>query len=188
MIANIRADSMRGFFGLSPDIITKLAIEGWRNRVCPHFDAPVPAANFHVTLAFLGQISPKQLDALCESVNQIGQIHAFDISLNQVGYWSKPKALWLGCKDTQNEHLQLVKSLVKIANSIGLQLPKEDYIAHLTLARKCSVNPPAALISPTFSWHNAEFHLYESVSGKKGRAYHIRQTWPLARLLAFKAV
>ena len=89
---------MRAFFGLSPDIKTKLAIEGWRNKVFPHFDAPVPAANFHVTLAFLGKISPKQLDALCESVNQIDQIHAFDVSLNQIGYWSKPKALWLGCK------------------------------------------------------------------------------------------
>ena len=179
---------MRAFFGLSPDIKTKLAIEGWRNKVFPHFDTPVPAANFHVTLAFLGKISPKQLDALCESVNQIDQIHAFDVSLNQIGYWSKPKALWLGCKNTQNTHRQLAKILYQISHSVGLQLPKQDYIAHLTLARKCSVNPPAALISPTFSWHNAEFHLYESVSGKKGVSYHIRQTWPLARLFAFKAV
>jgi len=179
---------MRAFFGLSPDIKTKLAIEVWRNKAFPHFDAPVPSINFHVTLAFLGQISPKQLDALCESVNQIDQIHAFEVSLNQVGYWSKPKALWLGCKNTQDSHRQLAKILSKISHSVGLQLPKQDYIAHLTLARKCLVSPPAALIEPTFSWYNAEFHLYESVSGKKGVSYHIRQTWPLARLFAFKVV
>ena len=179
---------MRAFFGLSPDVTTKLAIQAWRNKAFPHFDAPVPAANFHVTLAFLGQVSPKQLDALCEAVEQISEIHTFDISLNQVGYWSKPKALWLGCKETQKEHLQLAKSLSQIANSIGLQLPKQDYIAHLTLARKCSVNPPAALIEPTFTWRNAEFHLYESVSGNKGVSYHIRHTWPLAKLFAFRSV
>jgi 2'-5' RNA ligase len=179
---------MRAFFGLSPDVNTKLAIELWRSKAFPYFDTPVPAANFHVTLAFLGLISPKQIDALCEAVNQISEIPTFDVSFNQVGYWSKPKALWLGCKETQNEHLQLAKSLSQIANSIGLQLPKQDYIAHLTLARKCSVNPPAPLIEPTFTWRNAEFHLYESVSGKKGVSYHIRHTWPLTKLFAFKSV
>ena len=187
MITNIRGDSTRAFFGLSPDVRTKLAIEVWRNKAFHHFDAPVPAANFHVTLAFLGQVSPKQLDILCDAVNQIDDIHAFDITLDQVGYWSKPKALWLGCTDTQNEHLQLAKRLSQIANSIGLQLPKQDYIAHLTLARKCAVNSPAPFIEPTFTWRNTEFHLYESVSGKKGVSYHIRESWSLAKLFAFKS-
>jgi len=179
---------MRAFFGLSPDVKTKLAIDAWRNKAHPHLNAPVPAANFHVTLAFLGQILPKQLDALCEGANQMSEIQTFDVSLNQVGYWSKPKALWLGCEDTQNEHLQLTKNLTQIANAIGLQLPKQDYVAHLTLARKCSINPPAPLIAPNFTWRNTEFHLYESVSGKKGMSYHIRHTWPLARLFSFKSI
>jgi 2'-5' RNA ligase len=179
---------MRAFLGLSPDVKTKLAIELWRNKAFPCFYAPVPAANFHITLAFLGQISPKQLDTLCDSVNQISEIQTFDVSLNQVGYWSKPKALWLGCQNTQSEHLQLSKSLTKIANATGLQQTKQDYVAHLTLARKCSVNPPLPLMPPHFTWRNTEFHLYESVSGKKGVSYHIKHTWPLAKLFAFKSV
>ena len=170
---------MRAFFGLSPDTKTKLAIDAWRIKAFPYVNNLVPAANFHVTLAFLGQISPKQLEVLCEGVKQISDIHTFDISLNRVGYWSKPKALWLGCHKTQNTHLQLSKRLHQLANSVGLQLPKQDYVAHLTLARKCSINPPAPLIEPTFNWRNTEFHLYESVSGKKGVSYHIRQSWPL---------
>ena len=182
---------MRAFFGLSPDIKTKLALEVWRNKAFPHFDAPVPAANFHVSLAFLGQITSKQLDELYEAVKQMAEIHTFDVSLDQVGYWPKPKALWLGCKDTCNEHLQLAKSLSQISNTIGLQIPKQNYTAHLTLAKKCSVNPPAPLIEPTFTWRNAEFHLYESVldpRAKKGVSYHIRHSWPLAKRFAFKSV
>ena len=179
---------MRAFFGLSPDVKTKLAIEVWRNKAFPHFNAPVPAANFHVTLAFLGQIIPQRLDELCEAVDQLTGIHTFDVSLNQVGYWSKPKALWLGCNNVHNEHLKLTKSLSQIGNSIGLQLPKQDCIPHLTLARKCSVNPPLALIEPTLAWHNAEFHLFESVSGKKGVSYHIRHSWLLAKVFAFKSI
>jgi 2'-5' RNA ligase len=178
---------MRAFFGLSPNVKTKLAIEAWRNEAFPHFDAPVPAANFHITLAFLGQVSPRQLDELCEAVDQITDIHTFDASLNQVGYWSKPKALWLGCNDTHHQHLQLAKSLSQIANSVGLQLPKQDYIAHLTLARKCSVNPPAASIEPLFTWRNAEFHLFESVSTKQGVSYRISHSWPLAKVFAFRS-
>jgi 2'-5' RNA ligase len=188
MITNISRGSMRAFFGLSPNVKTKLAIEAWRNNACSHFYATVPAANFHVTLTFLGQVSPKQLDALCEGVDQITEIQTFDVSLNQVGYWSKPKALWLGCKETQDEHLKLVKNLSQIANSIGLPIPKQDYVAHLTLARKCTVNPPAPLIEPEFTWRNAEFHLYESVSGNTRVHYQIRHTWQLAALFSSKSV
>lgn len=179
---------MRAFLGLSPDAKTKLAIEVWRNKAFPKFDAPVPAVNFHVTLAFLGQISPKQQEELCGGIEQITDIPTFNVSFKRVGYWSKPKALWLGCEETQNTHLQLSKQLHQIANSVGLQLPKQDYVPHITLARKCVINPPAPLIEPTFSWHNAEFHLYESVSGKKGVSYQIRQSWPLAKRFAFKSV
>ena len=188
MITNMRGCSMRAFFGLSPDIKTKLAIEVWRSKAFPCFNAPVPAANFHITLAFLGQISPQQREALCEGVNQISEIQTFDVLLNQVGYWSKPKALWLGCQDTHNEHQHLWKNLTQVANAIGLALPKQDYIAHLTLARKCSLNPPTPSMVPKFTWHNTEFHLYESVSGKKGVSYHIRHTWPLAGLYALESV
>ena len=177
---------MRAFFGLSPDTHTKLAIEVWRNKAFSHFDAPVPAANFHVTLAFLGRISPRQLDVLFERVPKISGIHTFDVALNHVGYWSKPKALWLGCQYTQDGHRTLSKILTQTANSISLQLPKQDYVAHLTLARKCSVNPPTPLIEPDFNWHNAAFHLFESVSGKKGVSYHIRHTWQLAKKCDFE--
>jgi 2'-5' RNA ligase len=44
------------------------------------------------------------------------------------------------------------------------------------------------LMPPHFTWRNTEFHLYESVSGKKGVSYHIKHTWPLAKLFDFKSV
>ena len=179
---------MRAFFGLSPDTKTKLAIEAWRKEAFPHLVAPVPVANFHVTLAFLGQVSTKQLDALCKEASHIYEIHTFGVLLDRLGYWPKPKALWLGCQNTQAEHLILSKRLIQIANTIGLQLPKKDDIAHLTLARKCLGHFPVPLIEPNFTWHNAEFHLFESVSGKKGVAYHIRHTWTLSKQPAFKSV
>ena len=170
---------MRAFFGLSPDANTKLAIQAWRNKAYPDLDAPVPAANFHVTLAFLGNVSVKQLDTIISLVDEMPSVTAFDVSLNLLGYWPKPKAFWLGSQQTANEHLILSKQLHEIANKSGLLLQERDYVAHLTLARKCTVSPPAPTIPANFQWHNDKFHLFESKSSPKGVYYPILQSWPM---------
>lgn len=177
---------MRAFFGLSPDSSTKLAIQAWRNKALPDFDYPVVPANFHITLAFLGQILPKHVDQMQTSIDAMPAIKEFNVTLDHIGYWAKPKALWLGCEQTQAAHLSLAKQLTKIAKSAGLSMRKEDYIAHLTLARKCKVNPPAPLIAPKFTWRASHFHLFESVSGPRGVTYIIRQSWPLQKGFAFQ--
>lgn len=177
---------MRAFLGLSPDPQTKLAIQAWRDKTLPAFNAPVPAANFHVTLAFLGQVTEKQLDSICSQIEQQDPFPEFKVNLDHVGYWSKPKAFWLGSKHTQAHHLNLASQLQKIARQGGIFLSKQDYVAHLTLAQKCVTNPPTPLIDPQFSWHNSEFHLFESVSSAHGVAYHIRHSWPLAKRFAWQ--
>lgn len=186
IIPNLMDNSMRAFFGLSPDPSTKLAIEAWRNKAFPDFDSPVVAANFHVTLAFLGQVLPKNLDQMYGLIESMPAIREFDVTLDHLGYWSKPKALWLGCEHAAPEHVSLAKQLNKIAKSTGLNMRKEEYIAHLTLARKCKVNPPAPLITPLFTWQASQFHLFESVSGPHGVTYIIRQSWPLEKRFAFQ--
>ncbi|WP_158972295.1 RNA 2',3'-cyclic phosphodiesterase [Paraglaciecola sp. L3A3] len=176
---------MRAFLGLSLDGKTKLAIEAWRNKALPNFNTPVPAVNFHVTLAFLGQVTAKNLDALTSQIATMPEVSEFSVSLNHMGYWAKPKACWLGCDNTHQAHLQLASQLNKIAKTSGLIIPKQDYVPHLTLARKCTLNPPAPLIEPDFSWQAKEFHLFESVSSPHGVAYHIRLSWPLKMAFSF---
>ena len=177
---------MRAFFGLSPDPSTKMAIEAWRNKALPDFDSPVAPANFHVTLAFLGQVLPKHLDKMHASIDTMSAMKEFNVTLDHLGYWAKPKALWLGCEHTEPAHMALAKQLSKIAKIAGLTMRKDEYIAHLTLARKCKVNPPAALLAPNFTWQASQFHLFESVSGAHGVTYIIRQSWPLQKRFAFQ--
>ncbi|MFQ3190861.1 MAG: 2'-5' RNA ligase [Paraglaciecola sp.] len=173
---------MRAFFGLSPDAKTKLAIQNWCNKAFPHFNAPVPAANYHVTLAFLGNISGKQLETVNCLIDAMPSVPAFDVSLNQLGYWPKPRAFWLGSQQTESGHLMLAKNIHQIANMAGLQLQYRDYITHLTLARKCNVSPPAPIFSGHFRWHADQFHLFESKPGPQGVYYPIRQSWPLSKI------
>ncbi len=176
---------MRAFFGLSVEPKVKLAIQAWRDKALPQLDHPVNAANFHVTLAFLGQITNKDVENLEQGIDSMSAIHNFTVQLNHLGYWAKPKALWLGCQQVDAAHICLAKQLQAISKKAGLVMPQQDYVAHLTLARKCQSNPPAALIDPNFSWQVANFHLFESLSTHTGVVYVIRKTWPLAPKFAW---
>lgn len=170
---------MRAFVGLEPDATTKLAIENWRNKVLPPFNQLVPAANYHITLAFLGQINLDQQDRLEQHMQLIDNITEFKVHLDILGYWPKPKALWLGCSQPAKLHLDLVKILSCAAHSANIVMQKRDYQAHLTLVRKCTHNPPAPLLAPDFAWRAGAFHLYESVSTANRVSYVIKKTWRL---------
>lgn len=177
---------MRVFFAIDPPAQTKLAIEAWRAKALPEFDKQVRASNFHITLEFLGHISPNQLDSLTQGVDQLLNATSFAVQLNLLGYWPKPKVLWLGSQLCQPAHLQLVESLRKLSRNAGIELPKRDYIAHLSLVRKCQANPPAALIDPLFTWKTEQFHLFESISGPKGVIYRRKKTWALQPTFSFE--
>ncbi|WP_340679997.1 RNA 2',3'-cyclic phosphodiesterase [Paraglaciecola sp.] len=170
---------MRAFLGLEPSPQTKLAIQAWRNKALPEFEDTVPATNYHVTLAFLGQLSARQQDSLQQGIDDMADPVQFKVALNTVGYWPKPKALWLGCQQTATAHLNLANQLTHLAQNANISMLKRDYQAHLTLVRKCTENPPAPLLEPDFSWRAEDFHLYESLSTPKGVTYVIRNSWKL---------
>jgi 2'-5' RNA ligase len=177
---------MRLFFALEPSRQDKLAIEHWRIKALPGFDRPVPAANFHITLAFLGQTTSSQLDAIMQEVDSVSLPPAFAVHLTDVGYWPKPKALWLGCEQIAASHSVLASALNKAGLSAGLGLQKRDYLAHLTLVRKCQENPPAPVIKPSFIMDFGEFHLFESVSTIKGVKYQRLTSWQLSPAMHFR--
>lgn len=170
---------MRAFLGLEPEPATKLAIESWRSKVLPPVKQAVPAANYHVTLAFLGHITDAQQDKLEQQILLIDAIPQFKVQLDIMVYWAKPKALCLACTQTDKAHIQLVSNLLRAAHLAEIPIQKSDYQAHLTILRKCSENPPAPLIAPDFTWRAEAFHLYESISTNKGVSYVIKKSWPL---------
>nr|WP_136250379.1 RNA 2',3'-cyclic phosphodiesterase [Ningiella ruwaisensis] len=169
---------MRYFLGLDIDAKSKLAIEQWRNKALPHFVGSVPAANFHITLVFLGQVQAHQLEDLTARIDEIAK-PKIDLHLDSLGYWSKPKILFLGATATSQGLIQLANQLGTAANGSGLNVRQGIYIPHLTLVRKVKDNPPNALISPSFRCQFSHMHLFESVSTKTGVRYPIRATWIL---------
>ena len=174
---------MRAFFAIEPPAQIKLAIDSWRERALPNFVKAVPPANFHITLAFLGQVSDVQLESLIQQSEALTSTPGFGLSLDHLGYWPKPKALWLGCQQIAKQHVQLADQLTKIGLRSAIEIQKREYIPHLTLVRKCAENPPTALIEPAFCFNVDEFHLFESISTANGVIYKRRLTWKLAPVM-----
>jgi 2'-5' RNA ligase len=171
---------MRLFFALEPSGQDKLAIESWRYKALSSFEKPVPSKNFHITLAFLGQTTSSQLDELIQKVDSLCVPPKFSVKLNHLGYWSKPKVLWLGCDQTSDSLRALEKELNKVSISSGIIMQKREFIPHLTLIRKCQENPSAPIIEPSFFMEFCEFHLFESVSSSKGVIYQRLASWQLS--------
>jgi RNA 2',3'-cyclic 3'-phosphodiesterase len=171
--------SVRCFFAIEPDSKSKLAIAHWREKSFPAFSHPVPAANFHLTLVFLGQLTPGQFECLSTRVDELELPSVFTLQLNQLGYWPKPKALWLGAEKTPAAMEDLVLTLTSCAQGCKIPLQKRPYVPHLTLVRKCTDNPPAALIEPAFKLSFEQIHLFESISTVNGVVYQRRHSWSL---------
>jgi 2'-5' RNA ligase len=169
---------MRTFFALEPGPETALAIESWRSLSWPALQRPIPAANFHLTLAFLGDISESQLETLAQRSGEL-KAGGFELTLDCLGYWNKPQILWLGPSNTPQALQYLATSLGKAAVSSGVKVGKRDYQPHLSLARRVSPEPAAALTQPRFSCHFDSFALYESIRGRDGVRYRAMASWPL---------
>lgn len=169
---------MRTFFALKPCAETALAVEAWCQLSWPLLQRPIPAANYHLTLAFLGDIGAGQLEYLagCAASLDGGVIN---LALDTLGYWNKPQILWLGPAICPQELLDLAQRLKLSAGNCGLKVERRAYRPHLSLARRVSPEPAAALTPPRFNCHFNSFALYESRQGRAGVHYREVEAWPL---------
>ncbi len=140
---------MRLFFGLNPDPQTALDIIDWRERSLPPMTRPVPVDNLHVTLAFLGQVQDRYLEELFDLAGQV-RSGPIELRINQLGFWSKPKILWIGPDEIPLTVSQLAKMLGNVRRRMGFRADKKEFLPHITIARRCEVPPPASVLKPDF--------------------------------------
>ncbi len=169
---------MRLFFGLKPDPQTALDIIDWRERSLPPMARPVPVDNLHVTLAFLGQVQDRYLEELFELADQV-RLDPFDLQINQLGFWSKPKILWIGPEKIPGPISELAKTLGNVRRRMGFRADKKEFLPHISIARRCEIPPPASVFKPDFTIYFDRFTLFESTRIKSGLYYKALQDWML---------
>jgi len=98
----------------------------------------VDPANLHLTLKFLGDTLPSQVDEIGEELNQVSkQFSSFSFQVEGLGFFKNkgiPRVLFVNIKD--GEELQLIAAEIdnRLAN-LGFEPETRQFNPHLTLAR-----------------------------------------------------
>lgn len=167
---------MRLFFSISPEPAVLLDIEQWRQQNWPLLEKPVPIANFHVTLAFLGQCSTDQLQHIEQQLTNY-RMEEIAFRLDNVGYWPDTEILWLGSTRTLEAIDGLAQRCARIANKAGVRVSKRKFKPHLTLARRVKIPPTGALFTPEFDCVATELRLQRSFPDRNGVRYSVISSW-----------
>ncbi|WP_145554316.1 RNA 2',3'-cyclic phosphodiesterase [Yersinia canariae] len=170
----------RLFFALSlPDTVQQNIVQ-WRADNFPsEAGRPIAAANLHLTLAFLGEVSLAKAQILQQQAGRISQ-SGFNVTLDDIGHWPSSGVVWLGCKNPPRGLLQLAQLLRSQAARSGCHQTPLPFHPHVTLFRGAirPVTIPAKTTNESFRADH--FSLYESVYARGRTRYNIVQSWPLA--------
>ncbi|WJN57454.1 RNA 2',3'-cyclic phosphodiesterase [Pseudomonas sp. SO81] len=163
---------LRLFFALPCPPSIAAQIDAWRLQLAIP-GRPVPSANLHLTLAFLGHL-PESALALLEELPPRLPLRelAFDLQLDRLDCWHGGLLHLAPCQPPA-ELLALASGLARLLGKAGLPSDPRTYRPHLTLARDSCL--PMQVDSPCFAWRPEELALYRSEQGR----YLPLATWPL---------
>lgn len=174
------SESKRVFFAIEIPTKIQRQIVRWRAENFPD-DAgrPVAAANMHITLAFLGEVSAEKQDALAKLAGRIRQ-PGFTLHLDDAGQWLRSRVVWLGTRQPPRGMLQLANMLRAQAARSGCYQSPQPFHPHLTLLRNTAHAVP--IPAPGFHWEIpvSEFVLFESNFINGRTRYTPLQRWTLS--------
>lgn len=178
-----KPETQRLFFALWPDAgtaehLAALAEALATSGVKPGA-RPVPDAQMHMTLRFLGAVSTGQLPALMAAAEQVAaEAEPFTVTLDKLGFWPQGGILYAGCSKTPCRQRRLLDSLSAALTEAGFKADTGFYIPHVTLARRVrGIDLPR--LAP-MRFEATELALVESQLHPSGARYRTLATWPLA--------
>lgn len=163
----------RVFFALWPDENTRQALaRATRAAVRQCGGKPTPIENLHVTLAFLGPVTPDDL-ANVEALRPPAAA-PFDLVLDRLELWARAHVLWVGPSETPDALLALERELWNRLVDLGFKRERKPYVPHVTLARKAQA--ARGTVSPV-TWRIDGFALVESKTGPRNSRYSVLKSW-----------
>jgi RNA 2',3'-cyclic 3'-phosphodiesterase len=171
----------RWFFALWPDEAVRAALAARLQALVPSGARATHPNDLHLTLAFLGPLSPEMLTCVALAADRV-RAAPFDLDIDQVGYFARARVLWCGPSASPEPLPALVADLQEQLSTCGLAADRRPYRAHVTLARRVAAGSPtpAASAWPTpVRWSARELVLAAGYGGSAPR-YRIRRRWTLA--------
>jgi 2'-5' RNA ligase len=161
-----------------PDPLQQQLVQWRADNFTAEIGKPVAAANLHLTLAFLGEVSDetsRKLQLLASRIVQPG----FALNLDDAGHWPRPGVVWLGCQRAPRGLLQLASLLRAQAARHGCTQSAQPFHPHITLLRH---TPQQVALPPRgFHWRAdiRHFALFASNVARGRTRYQALARWPL---------
>jgi len=172
----------RYFFALNLSHKSKKQLIRWRDSELPLPCQKVAEDNLHITLSFLGQLTDGQKQLLLSGAQQaaesLGEETITPLAINRLGYFKRPKVLYLANDDIPPWQNKLASALKTQAQNVGLHQEDRRYLSHITLYRKVT-GLPKELPLPSMQIPVDRFSLFQSVSTETGVRYQAVKTWRL---------
>lgn len=168
----------RIFFALWPDAeeAAHLAALG-QNLAAGCVGRATPAENMHLTLAFIGAVTPVQLDELIAIAAEV-RAESFDLRLDRLGFWPQGGVLWVGCRQPPSHQCRLYEALADCLRAAEFRFEARLFAPHVTLARRARCASLPRLGTP-LGWRVSEFALVESIAQPLGVRYETRANFAL---------
>ncbi|MDE2420987.1 MAG: RNA 2',3'-cyclic phosphodiesterase [Gammaproteobacteria bacterium] len=171
---------MRLFFALLPDTATQME---WVYATQPIINTlggkPQPAANLHLTLHFLGNISADRVGVLSRLGADVAR-EPIALRFNKIECWSKADLACLRADEEPAALTRLVGHLGTGLQMAGFEVEKQRFKPHVTLARRLKRHEAALPIWPVLEWRAERLALVRSRLSPEGSEYEPIAEWDLA--------
>ncbi len=138
---------------------------------------PVPVANLHMTLVFLGASSLHQRACITQAAAKICGA-PIKLRLDYLGGFPKPRIQWLGCQQIPTALSTLAEASQALLPACGYRPETRHFVPHVTLSRKVK-QPRFQEIEAPIYWQAEALVLAESCSEEGGVRYRIVEKWGL---------
>lgn len=171
-------ERQRLFFALWPDEALRLTLyKVTRRAVQASGGKPVAPENFHITLAFLGQLDASGAEAARQAAAATAG-NVFDLVLDRLGFWPEARVVWSAPSAVPAAGHNFANTLRAELRARSIEVDVRPFLPHLTLARKVS-RPGDMGTMHAVHWPVREFVLVRSVTGRHASEYHPLASWSL---------
>jgi 2'-5' RNA ligase len=168
---------LRLFFALWPDDATRDALNRTGKWLHQHWGGRrMRADTLHITLAFLGSTPVDQLEVLLACADTV-RTDAFELMLDQAGYWRHNRIGWLGASQAPPQHFELASALNAALQAAGFPVDARPHVPHVTLLRNTAGGELPAC--EPVRWPVRDFVLVASRTEKDGAHYEVIRRWTL---------
>jgi len=177
---NKNLNSKRLFFALDLNQKDKDSISVWCQQYYQSNIKTIKSGNFHITLAFLGNVSINQEQILIKQATLLNQtlvLSSADKNLfaDQLGIFNKPQVAYLGFTSFPQQLCSLANSLSNQAKNVVLFQESRPYLPHISVFRK--VKTFARIMPFQLNITIKSFSLYHSTSINGQLTYLPIKTW-----------